>query len=133
MIIGALQFELLIHDAASLKDKRSVVKSVKDRLHREHLVAVAEVAALDTLNVAVMGLALVGNDGKVIGQALDRITEKLRTLREAELGIVHRELIRGSDAEDAPADDVATETDPVLAAELLERAAAAVDEQGPGR
>ena len=94
MIIGLLHFELLIHGSESLKDKRSVVKSVKDRLHREHMVAVAETGSLEVLNQAVMALTIVGNDGAVLGATLDRITEKLRGLRDAELGFARRELIR---------------------------------------
>ena len=94
MIIGLLHFELLIHGAESLKDKRSVVKSVKDRLHREHMVAVAEVGSLEVLNQAVLALVVVGTDGQQIGATLDRITEKLRGLRDAELGFAQRELIR---------------------------------------
>ena len=48
MVVGILQFELLVPGATSLKDKRRVVKSVKDRLHREHLVSVAEVGPAST-------------------------------------------------------------------------------------
>ena len=116
MIIGLLHFELLIHDAASLKDKRRVVRSVKDRLHREHLVSVAEVGALETLNRAVLGLAVVGNDGARIGAVLDRITAKLRSPGGAELGFARRALIR-------PGFDEAPRTEPMdesaLAAEML--------------
>lgn len=115
MIIGILHFELLIHDAGSLKDKRSVVKSVKDRLHREHMVSVAEVGSLEILNQAVLGLAVVGNDGAKIGATLDRITEKLRGLHDAELGFAKRELIRPGRGtpESEPLDESA------LAAEML--------------
>ncbi len=116
MIIGVLHFELLVHGAESLKDKRRVVRSVKDRLHREHQAAVAEVGSLETLNVASLALAVVGTDGAAIGATLDRITEKLRTLRDAELGGARRELIRpgrGAPCEEAPIDEA------VLAQELL--------------
>ena len=116
MIIGLLHFELLIHGAESLKDKRSVVKSVKDRLHREHMVAVAEVASLEILNQAVMALVVVGTDGQVIGSTLDRITEKLRGLRDAELGFARRELIRPDRTETPQAEELDKET---LADELL--------------
>ena len=54
MIVGILQFELLIHHAESLKDKRRVVHSVKDKLHREHQVSVAEVAHQENMRVAVI-------------------------------------------------------------------------------
>lgn len=120
MIIASLQFELFIHDAVSLKDKRRVVKSVKDRLHREHLVSVAEVAAFENPSLAVMGLAAVGGDGKRLAQTLDKITEKLRALHDAELGAVRRDLLRGTDPADTP-DDGGSDipgVDP-LAAEML--------------
>ena len=95
MVIGILQFELLIHDAESLKDKRRVINSVRDRLHREHMVAVAEVDGMETLDLAIMGLACVGNDGKHIADVLDRVTAKLRGLSGAELGDCRRELLHG--------------------------------------
>lgn len=117
MIIGLLHFELLIHGAESLKDKRSVVKSVKDRLHREHMVAVAEVASQDILNQAVLALTMVGTDGSVVGATLDRITEKLRGLRDAELGFARRELIRPkrTDTPEAEELDEATLADELMA------------------
>lgn len=95
MVVGILQFELLIHDPESLKDKRRVVRSVKDRLHREHQVSVAEVALQDRMDIAVLGLATVGSDGRRVGQVLDRILEKLRGLHDAELGNSSRELLHG--------------------------------------
>lgn len=119
MIIGVLQFELVIHDSQSLKDKRRVVRSVKDRLHREHQVSVAEVAAQDTLNLAVMGLALVGTDGRYVGQTLDRITEKLRSMHEAEIGSVTRQLLEGKAYESADNDVI---DEKALAHELLRHA-----------
>lgn len=94
MILGTLQFELLIHGAESLKDKRRVVKSLKDRLHREHLVSVAEIARLDAMEVAVLGLAVVGHEGKTVAGVLDRIAGKLRALLHAEVGSIERKIIR---------------------------------------
>jgi uncharacterized protein len=117
MVIGVLQFELLIHDCESLKDKRRVVASVKDRLHREHQVSVAEVAAQDTLNLAVLGLACVCSDGARAGQVLDQIAAKLRTVPGAELGSCTRQVIHGSQMpEPAAAND-----DDSLAREMLAR------------
>lgn len=95
MIVGILQFELIIHHAESLKDKRRVVMSVKDKLHREHQVSVAEVDRQENPRVAVLGLAIVGSDAKYIGDVLSNITLKLRALHDAELGDVTREILRG--------------------------------------
>jgi len=136
MLIGILQFELLIHGAASLKDKRRVVSSLKDRLHREHQAAVAEVGLLDNMHAARMGLAVVGSDGKHLAQCLDRITAKLRAIGpDAELGDCFREIIANGDAADVsdqlqPPASGKDFPDEALAAELLARvgdAAAEID------
>ncbi len=95
MFVGVLQFELVINESHSLKDKRRVVRSVKDKLHREHQVAVAEVAALDSLNLAVMGLAAVSNSGAYINALFDRIVAKLSHTPGARLGSCQRDVFKG--------------------------------------
>ncbi len=105
MVIGVLQFELLIHGASSLKDKRRVVQSVKDRLHRDHLVAVAEVAGHDKLNHAVLAVAAIASEGRRVADVLDAIDAKLRTLRDGELGATSRAILHGPAMEAAPALD----------------------------
>ena len=94
MVIGVVQFELLLPQALSLKDKRRVVQSVKDRLHREHLAAVAEVGEQEMLNVAVLAVSVVSADGKHVGKTLDAIDAKLRGLRDAEVGATSRRVIQ---------------------------------------
>lgn len=107
MVIGILQCELLIHDSESLKDKRRVVRSLKDRLHREHLAAVAEVGEPDVLNRAVLGIAVVGREGRQVGEVLDRISAKLRSCVDAEVGGMAREILHGQEpvAPDEPGDE----------------------------
>jgi uncharacterized protein len=97
MVIGILQFELIIHGSESLKDKRRIVQSVKDRLHRSHMVSVAEVGSHDVLNLALMGLACVGTDGARVGEMLDHVCEKLRGLTGAELGECSRQVVSTRD------------------------------------
>ena len=132
MIIGILQFELLIHGSESLKDKRRVVRSVKDRLHREHQVSVGEIATQDSLNVATLGLALVGSDGRHVGEVLDQITAKLRAVPDAELGDTTRELLHGRAGEisgQAPADT--DDADDSLDRDLIDQGLAALCQQPP--
>lgn len=56
MIVGLLSLELILPEAHSLKDKRMVLRAVKDRL-RHHNVSVAEVEHQDLWQRA--GLAVV--------------------------------------------------------------------------
>jgi len=78
MVVGILQVELSVDGAASLKDKRRVVRSVKDRLHREHQVSVAEVDLQDRISTAVLGIVMAASDVKHCQSSLDRILDKLR-------------------------------------------------------
>ncbi len=85
MIVGTLLVRLLIREARTLKDKRQVVKSIKDRLRNGFNVSVAEVDALDNRQVAVLGLAMVSNEAHPLKVALGEIVEALRSHPVAEL------------------------------------------------
>ncbi len=120
MLIGVLQFELIVHGSQSLKDKRRVVRSVKDRLHRRHQVSVAEVAALDHPRLAVLGLAVVSNSTQRINRTMDLVIDKLRGLGDAELGVTSRQILHGQQLEGIDAES-AIDKD-ALAAELMREA-----------
>ena len=86
MIVGSLRVRLLIREARSLKDKRQVVQSIKDRLRKRFNVSVAEVEAQDNRQLAVLGVAMVGNEaGPCSRQSLQQIVEALRRHPVAEL------------------------------------------------
>ncbi len=90
MFVGILQFELLMRDSQSLKDKRRVVQSLKNKLHREHQVSVAEVAAQEHHKVAVLGVALTSASAPRCGVVLDAIVKKISALPGARLGEYQR-------------------------------------------
>ncbi len=85
MVIGVLQLELAVGDAMSLKDKRRVVKSLKDRLAHAHNVSVAEVGALDEHRRAILGIAMVSNDARYVQGALSKIVDYVRNDPSASL------------------------------------------------
>jgi len=85
MHIGILQFSLAIRWAASLKDKRSVIKSLKDRLRRRHNVSVAEIDNQDEIQLATLGIAMAGSDSRYLNGALDKIVTLLENHPEGEL------------------------------------------------
>jgi len=98
MIVGILQAEIKVDHATCLKDKRRVVKSLKDRLHREHQVSVAEVGPDELLNLAVLGVTLAGRDGKRVRSVLDRIVDKLRHGRDYYMDAYDVQIIEGDRA-----------------------------------
>ena len=85
MLVGSLRARLLIREARSLKDKRQVVRSIKDRLRNGFNISVAEVEAQDHRQLAVLGIALVGNDARQLRSTLDQIVAALRSHPVAEL------------------------------------------------
>jgi uncharacterized protein YlxP (DUF503 family) len=85
MIVGSLRIRLLLREARTLKDKRQVVSSIKDRLRQRFNVAVAEVEEQDNRQLAVLGFATVANDSRQVRSVLDLILQTLRTHPVAEL------------------------------------------------
>lgn len=69
-IVGVCTLELHIEESFSLKDKRSVVKSLLTRLMNEHHLAAAEIGSLDNPQEAVIAFAAVSNSSRQIDQAL---------------------------------------------------------------
>lgn len=97
MIIGALQIEIEILGAMSLKDKRSVVKSIKDSCHRHHMVSAAEIGAHDVWNRALLGFAMTGVNGATIGAVLDRVTQRVASAQGCEIIQTSRSIARIDD------------------------------------
>lgn len=95
MVVGILQVQLAIEHAASLKDKRRVVSSMKDRLHREHQVSVAEVDMLDDHRNAVLGITMASNDVGHCQSVLARIVDRLRRDRDCVLADHATEILTG--------------------------------------
>ena len=85
MVVGVLRAELAILEAVTLKDKRRVIKSLKDRITSRHKVSVAEVDRLDQRQGAVLAVAMVANDSRFVQSCLDKIVDELRMARSATL------------------------------------------------
>jgi uncharacterized protein len=83
--VGVLKITLLIRDSHSLKDKRAVVRRIKDRVGQKFAVGVAEVGSLDAWQRAELGLALCGSDRAFVGETLERVTGFVRSLGLADM------------------------------------------------
>jgi len=79
MVIGVVSWELHLPGASSLKDKRSVLKSLKARLHNEYNVSVAETDHHDQWQRAELTACLVATDrrqAESVLSAVDRFVEE---------------------------------------------------------
>jgi len=84
MIVGSLRIRLLIRESRSLKDKRQVVRSIKDRLRNRFNVSVAEIEAQDHRQLAVLAMAMVSNEAQPIRTTFAEIVQALRSHPVAE-------------------------------------------------
>jgi uncharacterized protein YlxP (DUF503 family) len=82
--VGSLRVRLLLRQARTLKDKRQVLSSIKDRLRQRFNVSVAEVEAQDSRQLVVLGIAMVGNEAGHVRTTLQEIVEALRSHPVAE-------------------------------------------------
>lgn len=78
MVVGTLMLKLAVFGATSLKDKRSVVKSLKERLMHRFNASVAEVGSLDHRQQAELGVAIVGNDRRFVEGCLSKVVDYIR-------------------------------------------------------
>lgn len=67
------------------RDKRRILRSMKDRWHHHHNVSVAEIGDPDHPHHAMLGVAMVGSDRRYIEGALSRMVHTIETERRLEL------------------------------------------------
>lgn len=85
MHVGTLRVRFILRQSRSLKDKRQVVNSIKDRLRNSFNISVAEVDLMDDRQQAVLGIAMVSNETAHLQGALQQILSALRSHPVAEL------------------------------------------------
>jgi len=83
--VGLVHLRLHVDQATSLKDKRRVIKSFKDRVRHAYNVSVAEVGAQDNRRLAILAIAMVGSDSAYVQGALQRIVNSASLHREMAL------------------------------------------------
>ena len=93
MTVGLLEVELFLPEASSLKDRRSVVKSLKDQLRARFNVAVAELDQHLKWQRACLGITTVGNDRPYVDGCLQEVVRWIEGHPLLELVRVEREVL----------------------------------------
>ena len=73
MYVGVAKISLVIGDAHSLKEKRMVLRRIKDRVRERLHVTVNEVGELDTWQRAELGCAVVSSDRTKAAALVDEV------------------------------------------------------------
>jgi uncharacterized protein YlxP (DUF503 family) len=93
MVVGLCTVELFIAESRSLKDKRQVLHSLKDRLHAKFNLSVAEVDGQDLWQKAVLGMACVANEGAHVNQVLEQALNVIKSMPAVEVVRTKLELL----------------------------------------
>ncbi len=92
--VGVLRLDLAIPGARSRKDRRQVIKSLKERIQSRFQVACAEVGDLDTWTRASLGVTACANEREHLEEVLGEIERYARNDPGALLGNIERESFR---------------------------------------
>jgi uncharacterized protein len=96
MWVGAIEFDLLLGDVHSLKEKRSLVRPLIAEVKRKYGVSVAEVDHHDLHRRAGIGVAVVAADQAHVVELLDTVERSVAYHPEVEL-LSARRTLRTSD------------------------------------
>ena len=97
MWIGWIEFDILLGDVHSLKQKRSVVRPLVAELRRRFSVSAAETGCLNLHRRAGIGIAVVGADRPHLVEVLDSAERLVAARPEIELLSTRRELRHSDD------------------------------------
>ena len=73
MTVGVLIIDIMIHASASLKEKRFVLKSIKDKLGHKFNVSVAELDFHNKWQRSQLGIALISNEYSHVEESLQKV------------------------------------------------------------
>ncbi len=85
MILGTLCIKVVIVGSRSLKDKRRIIKSLKDRIKNKFNVSVSETGSQDNLRCSEISVAMVGTDRQYVNSALSSLINFFRFFPQVEL------------------------------------------------
>ncbi|MGB5426643.1 MAG: DUF503 domain-containing protein [Gammaproteobacteria bacterium] len=89
--ISLLTIELLVPWARSLKDKRSAVRGLKDRLRSRFNASVAEVGYQDKWQRAVLAVCVLGNDKRQLESDMSRVRQLCEEAQDLQIADMHQQ------------------------------------------
>ncbi|MFQ5663100.1 MAG: DUF503 domain-containing protein [Terriglobia bacterium] len=92
MVVGLLTLEIHLPYAHSLKDKRQVLRKLKERLRRFN-VAVAELDHQEVWQRATVGVVSLSNDGAHLAQHLEAVSAESEKILGGDLADSHIEYL----------------------------------------
>lgn len=93
MHIGCLRVVLHLPGVGSLKEKRSVIKSLIATSRSRFNVSIAEIGALDMWQSSAIGIVCVANDSAHVNRVMEKLIDTLESNPAVEVGEVELEML----------------------------------------
>ncbi|MDD3839863.1 MAG: DUF503 domain-containing protein [Clostridia bacterium] len=93
MFVCICTIKLHVYSSHSLKDKRSVIKSIIQRVKCKFNVSIAEIDYLDILTKSEIGIACVGNSATRCSAAMDRVIDFVENDLRIEIIDINKEIL----------------------------------------
>ncbi len=94
MTVGCCSLKFFLHGNRSLKGKRRVIKSMRDRIKNKFNVAIAEVGDQDEWQKIHLGIAAVSSDSQYVDGLMNQVVDFIDNLHLAEMTDCKIELIK---------------------------------------
>jgi len=104
VIVGVCRLTLMAPESHSLKEKRMVLRSIKDRTRLKFNVAIAEVGAQDNWQEAVLGFAVVANEKGFVQEMVAKIVNFIDSLAIAKILDDEKDIIQYGEGEELSQD-----------------------------
>ena len=91
LFISLLTIDLMVPSARSLKDKRSAVRGLKDRLRSRFNASVAEVAYQDKWQRAVIAVCMLDSDRRQLESNNSRVRQLCEEARDLQIADIHQQ------------------------------------------
>ena len=85
MSVGLLLLDCSIPESQSLKDKRSIISSLTERLRRQFNIAIAEVEYQDQWQRAQLAIVFVNTNWRMLQSSMSKLTEYIDRDRRVEI------------------------------------------------
>lgn len=85
MIVGTCLVDLRIPGCRSLKEKRQIVKALKDSIRRKYNISIAELDHHDTWQRTLIGIAAISSNARFANQVLSKVINVIEANTSVEL------------------------------------------------
>ena len=93
MVVGTGKIKFKLYGVSSLKEKRSIVKSIINRIKKKFNVSIAEIDYNDSHLWAQIGFSIIGNDSRLVNSKLDKVLNMADDLGLAQIADTQIEII----------------------------------------